>query len=436
MFKISKKILIGGAIGNALEMYDYVIWGLFSAYLSKEFLPPQSKLSNIFLLFLMTYVLRPVGALFGGILADQIGRKKVLILSLFSMGICTSLVGILPSYNQIGVYATFFLLLIRFIQVFSIGGEYITSISLLIESSEKNRAGYFGSWAAFGLNFGTLFASLLGAFTLHLIDMHLLPEWGWRLAFIFSILTMVAGMVIRYSLPESFPFIMKNARNSIPPFSSIIKETFLTLKSQLVQSFLVFFLVWLGTATTVLLFLYAPIHMNNINHISSTESLIINSCSLAVVIVAIPFFGYLSDFFGRIKIIFYGISTLLVLILPYFNWLSTGSFSQVLIAHILVGIPAAALFAVIPVFITELFPLAIRCSITNFIYSIAVCLGGGITPVLALNLAGQGVGRYFPSLIIIILGFINFIFMAIFYLKYKKNRPFLNQLYLVKEVKD
>ncbi|MDR3504323.1 MAG: MFS transporter [Legionella sp.] len=110
MLTVSKKTIIGGAIGNALEMYDYVIWGLFSVYLSKAFLSPNSKLSDIFFLFLLTYILRPIGSLIGGILADQLGRKKILTLSIFLMGACTSIVGILPTYAHIGVTSVFLLL--------------------------------------------------------------------------------------------------------------------------------------------------------------------------------------------------------------------------------------------------------------------------------------------------------------------------------------
>jgi MHS family proline/betaine transporter-like MFS transporter len=163
MLSLSKKTIIGGAIGNALEMYDYVIWGLFSVYLSKEFLPPNSKLSDIFFLFLLTYILRPIGSLVGGILADQAGRKKILTLSIFLMGICTSIVGILPSYADIGVISVFLLLFIRLIQVFAVGSEYISSIALLIESCNPKKKGYFGSWAAFGVNTGVLISSLFAS---------------------------------------------------------------------------------------------------------------------------------------------------------------------------------------------------------------------------------------------------------------------------------
>lgn len=318
MFNISKKTIIGAAIENALEMYDYVIWGLFSVYLSKEFLPPHSQLSDIFFLFLITYILRPIGGLMGGILADQEGRKKVLTFSIFLMGICTSVVGILPSYEQIGVISVFLLLFIRLIQVFSVSSEYISSIALLIESCDKRKRGYFGSWAAFGVNTGILISSLFGTFVLYLIDIKVLPNWGWRLVFMLAFLTMIVGFWIRNSLPESLEFIAENARNRKKSVFEILYNVFQIIKSQPFNTILVFSLVCFGVATTILLFIYAPIHMITVNHIHNTQSLMINSLSLLLLILLIPICGAISDYLGRIQVILMSSVMLLLLSLPYF----------------------------------------------------------------------------------------------------------------------
>ena len=430
MFNVSKKTIISGAIGNALEMYDYVIWGIFSIYLSKEFLPPQSKMSDIFFLFLITYILRPIGSLVGGILADQVGRKRVLILSVFLMGICTSIIGILPSYERIGVIAVFVLLFIRLIQVFSVGSEYISSISLLIESCDKKRRGYFGSWAAFGVNAGMLVSSLVGALILYLIDLDILPSWGWRLAFILSFITMIVGFWIRNSIPESLEFILENARREKRSFKEILNDAVSTVKLQLFESMLVFSLVCFGTATTILIFIYAPIHMTTVNHIHNTQSLVINSSSLALLIALIPFCGYLSDKCGRAKIIAAGIITLLILILPYFELLSSGTFYQILLFHIVIGIPCACIFAATPVFITELFPLSIRCSVTNLIYSLAACLGGGITPLIAFKLGNNADGHYSPGFILVLAGCVSLVLLGFFL---KRKQYVINKLAQVSE---
>lgn len=411
MFKISKKIIISGAVGNALEVYDYMIWGLLSIFLSKEFLPPHANLSDIFFLFFITYILRPFGSLLGGMLADQLGRKKILTLSIFVMGLCTALVGILPSYKQVGVISVFLLLFIRLIQVMSIGSEYISSISWLIESCEKGKRSYFGSWAAFGANAGMFMASLISTLILYLIDIHILPAWGWRIAFIFAAITMLFGYWIRDSIPESQEFIANNARSDYRTLSDIFNETISLLKQQALESMVVFLLVFFGVSTTVLIFVYVPTHLVIVNHLSNTQAFLINSLGLVIVTTLIPFMGKTADSKGRIRFIVIGITTLLFFIIPYFMLLTSGTFYQILFFHCFLAVPCAAIFAITPVFITDLFPQPIRCSIVNLIYSVAACLGGGVIPLIALKM-----GEYHahsPSYILIFLGLASLLILLL-----------------------
>jgi len=426
MFKTSKKIIISGAIGNALEMYDYVIWGLFSVFLSTEFLPPQSSLSDIFFLFLITYILRPFGSLLGGMLADQIGRKKVLTMSILLMGIGTALVGILPSYEQIGVASVLLLLFIRSIQVFAVRSEYISSVSLLIESCEKDKKGYFGSWAAFGINAGMLIASLTGALILYLIDIHLLPSWGWRLAFILAFLTMLFGFWIRRSIPESQEFISNHARSEKRTLSNILVDTISLLKQQLFESFVVFSLVLFGVATTVLIFVTAPLHLVTVNGLSHTQAFLVNSFGLAIVTLLIPLMGIASDLYGRTRLLLAGVITLMIFIVPYFSCFTSGTFSQIVLFQGVIALPCAAIFAMTPVFITEIFPQSVRCSIANLIYSIAAIAGGGFTPWITLKL-----GEHYdlsPSYTLILLGSISLITLILFM---KQDSQKTNRLLLV-----
>ena len=419
MFKVSKKIIVSGAIGNALEMYDYAIWSLFSVYLTKEFLPPQSNLKDMFILFLITYFLRPIGGFFFGLLSDQLGRKKILTISIFIMGLCTTAVGIIPSYQHIGVIAVFLLLFSRLIQVLAVGGEYISSIAFLIESCEKSRKGYFGSWAAFGVNAGVLFASLIGAIILYCMKMGFLPENGWRIAFVVSFITTMMGCWVRNAVPESFEFIIANARKERRTVLDIAKETFRTIKTQFIESLLVFTLVWFGVSATMLIFIYAPIHMVTINNLVDYQSFSINSISLLLVIIMIPIFGMMSDRYGRSKMLFISIIFLLMMIIPYYVYLSTGNFYEILFCHLLIGIPCASIFSITPVFITELFPLSIRCASAGLIYSIAACFGGGITPLLALFLSHSVYGSHSPWIVLLFPGLLSLI--VLFCLKFKDD---------------
>jgi len=419
MFKISKKIMISGAIGNALEMYDYAIWGLFSIYLTKEFLPPHSNLSDMFFLFLLTYILRPISGFVFGILSDQLGRKNILTFCIFIMGICTTAVGFIPSYQSIGVLSVFLLLFTRLVQAFAVGGEYISSVSLLIESCEKSKRGYFGSWAAVGVNAGILAASLVASALIYAMKQGLIPSYGWRIGFILSFITMIVGYWIRSSIPDSFDFIIENARKEKRPFFGIAKETLYGIKKRFAESLAVFALVWFGVTATMIVFIYAPIHMTTVNNLFNYQSLLINSISLVLLIILIPIFGILSDKYGRIKTLFIPSLASLIMIVPYYLSISTGSFYQSLVAQLIIAIPCAGIFSITPVIITEIFPLHIRCSSTGFIYSLAICFGGGITPLIALKLSNSLSGAYSPGLLLMLPGLLSLI--SLWVLQTKKN---------------
>ncbi len=429
MFRISKKTILAGAVGNTLEFYDYVIWEIFSLYLLKEFLPPQSSLADLFFLFLITYIFRPLGSFIGGIFTDQLGRKKTLIIYILLMGGCTALVGLLPSYQQVGFLSVLLLVLIRILQVFAVGGEYFSSLALLIESCEKNKRGFYGSWAAFGVNAGTLLASSIAALFFYLIDKELLPSWGWRIAFLISFITMLLGLWLRVSIPESLEFIIENARSQKKPFLVILKDALFTIKSQQLETLVTFTLGFFGVSASMLIFVYAPIYMAKLHTVTATQSFLINSISLIVVISLIPIFGLISDKVGRIKIISRGIIGLLVLILPYFMFITSGDFKQLLWSQVIIAIPCACIFSTAPVLITELFPLSVRCSVTGLVYSVAASLGGGITPWLAFKCSNFSEGSYLPSLIIFFSGVASLIVLK---LLHKKNKDWVPHLVLVK----
>ncbi|MBA2649173.1 MAG: MFS transporter [Legionella sp.] len=218
-------------------------------------------------------------------------------------------------------------------------------------------------------------------------------------------MTMLIGFWIRNSLPESLEFITENARRERKKFFEIFINVLSIFKTQPFNTVFVFSLVCFGVSTTMLVYIYAPIYMATVNHIHNTQAFIINSFSLVLLILIIPISGLISDYLGRPKTIFIGSMTLLLFAMPYFRLLSSGSFYQVLFGHILAAIPCACIFAATPVLITEIFPLSIRCSTTNLIYSLASCLGGGITPLVAFRLAENA--NYSPGSILVMLGGIN-----------------------------
>jgi MHS family proline/betaine transporter-like MFS transporter len=430
MFNVSKKTILSGAVGNMLEIYDYAVWELLAVFLTREFLPPNSNLSDVFFIFLTTYLFRPVGGVILCLLADQAGRKRVLTISVITMGLCTAMVAILPGYQGIGISATILLLFIRLVQVFSLGGEYISSISLLIESCDKARRGYYGSWAAFGVSVGIMVASIVVTLITYLIEKSIIPDWGWRFAFVISLLTAILGFWIRSSIPESYEFITNNARCEKRNISDIFRSAIFSLKSRRIESMMVFFLVWFGVSITSIFYLFAPIYMANMNDISSSYAFGINTLSLLIVIIFIPFFGGLSDNHGRVKVLSFGIGSILLIIIPYLITIYSGTLFQVTLAHLLIAFPCACVFSITPVLITEIFPIEIRCTLTGIIYSVASCLGGGLTPIIAFRLAKNEHGPYLLGLFLLLTGYFCFLGLILLISKQKNNSrlKFLSEL--------
>jgi MHS family proline/betaine transporter-like MFS transporter len=161
-----RKTLIAGCVANVLEWYDFALYGYFASVLAKLFFPAQDELNSLILtfeVFAAGYLMRPLGAAFFGNLGDKVGRKKVLIISVTLMAASTVLIGVLPTYAQIGIMAPILLTLLRLIEGFSVGGEFTGTISFIVEHSQKSRRGFAGSFATFSLIGGILLGSAIGA---------------------------------------------------------------------------------------------------------------------------------------------------------------------------------------------------------------------------------------------------------------------------------
>jgi len=181
-----RRIIASSVIGNLLENFDVMICAFLAQFIAITFFPSNSFENNIFntfIIFFIGYLSRPIGSILIGLYADQIGRKKTLIFSIIMVGVCTAIIGVIPSYQSIGITSTILFSFFRILQNISVGGEYISSIAYLIENAEKKEKGFLGSWVSVGFNLGSLFASLLVFILIYLIEESILPTWSWRVIF-------------------------------------------------------------------------------------------------------------------------------------------------------------------------------------------------------------------------------------------------------------
>jgi len=221
---------------------------------------------------------------------------------------------------------------------------------------------------------------------------------SWRVIFILAIFGTGVGFWIRRSLPESLEYIINDANDPMPKKREILRQAIGLIRAYPSRCLAIMSIAWLGVGETATLFVYSPIHMTTINHFSQHQALGMNTVCLLFLIPLIPFFGYLSDYYSKIKLLVFSTLAFSLLAIPYFIVLSSGSYLQILIFKLLFCIPSACYYSIAPVLITETFPIRLRCTSLGLIYQITASLAAGITPLALLYLVQhvQGV-QYSPA---------------------------------------
>lgn len=407
-----KKVIGIGIIGNVLEWYDLTIYGYFSAVLAKLFFPNDNfaiSLLYTFSVFAISFLIRPLGALLFGLLGDRLGRKKALFFSLMLICIPTTLMGLIPTYQQIGVFAPILLILLRVLQGLSIGGEFSSSILFLTENAPKNRKGFLGSFVFFGAGIGWLLGSLVCALTNHYFSEQTLHEWGWRVPFLFGSLTGIFGLYLRSYAKETDEFIQLEKTKGVS--KSPLKELYASSKQPL------FITVGLGALSAIggyLIYAYIPTYLNQVVKMPLKDALFLNTISLAAFTSLVPIAGRISDQVGKKNLFLVSSLGILLLAVPIFYLLQMGSYFVTLLA-LLTFAPLMALFqAPYPAAMHELFPTSIRASAVAIGYNIATALFAGTCPLICTLLITVTGNSYAPAYYLMLAASITFI-VALFH---------------------
>jgi len=376
----NKKLLknsFGGVIGNIMEWYDFAVFGFLAPIITLQFFPNDSELTGLIMtygIFATGYMMRPLGGVFFGYIGDKFGRKKALILSIFMMAIPTVLIGLMPTYEQIGIYAALLLVLLRMIQGLSVGGELIGSVSFMVEIASEKQKGFLGSLtlssAIGGLLLGsslvTLLSSILGESVMH--------EWGWRVPFLLGVIILAIGLWLREGMSES-PEFLKEEKESFHLLSAIIKE-----KYQIIQ---LSAMISLTTIASYIMFVWMPTYLSDIIKHPLKDALLLNTYAMIVLLFTIPLAGYLSDKVGRVKMMIYATIAMLILVYPLFKLLQQGDWHLVLIAQITFALIVGFLQGPMPSLMAEMFPVHIRYTSIGIGYNFSVALLGGTAPIMA-----------------------------------------------------
>lgn len=367
-------IILIGLIGNVMEWYDFAVYGYFAGVLGKLFFPstdPGLSLIASFGAFAAGFLMRPLGGLLFGRIGDALGRQAAMTLSVLAMAIPTVLMACLPTYDQIGIFAPLALVLLRIIQGLSVGGEYTSSLVYLAENSPENRRAFTAIWGSWGAVFGMVLGSGVGLLTATLLGNEILEAWGWRIPFAIGGAVALAGFMIRRRMPEEIPREPEKA-----PVMTILKN----YRSHISR----IALINLGSGVAYYtVFVYAVTYIRNIDHFSETVALELNTASMLVLLVALPLAAWLSDRFGRIRMVTVSVTALLLMAFPLFSMIHNSDLDQVLIAEISFAFLVAMSTGGMVALNVELMPNDVRCTGLAVAYNLAHGIFGGTTPLIA-----------------------------------------------------
>lgn len=373
--------LAAGTVGNILEWYDFALYGFMASILSGLFFPTGDSLVSLIAtygVFAVGFIMRPLGSVLFGWLGDTLGRSRTLLLSVAMMAIPTLLLGLLPTYAAIGIAAPVLLVVVRMVQGLSVGGEFSTSVTYLVETAPPEQRGFAGSWANIGSLMGMLLGSGAASLALNLLSPADLEAWGWRLPFLLGGILGTIALLMRRGLPES-PHFQRYEQARCP--NSPMAQAFVCNRTEMAQGTL--FAASYG-ALFYLALVYLPTWISETTAISLSTSMEINTLTLALLIPVIPLAGWISDRHVRRKAFLIAALALLgsggiVLIL----WMQTGSLRAVTIGQIGLGLVLAVPMGVAPALFTELFPETDRLTGYSIVFNVGLGIVGGLTPLLA-----------------------------------------------------
>ncbi|HWZ96905.1 MAG TPA: MFS transporter [Candidatus Dormibacteraeota bacterium] len=393
---------LAGLIGNMLEWFDFAVYGYFASDIGSQFFPkssPSAQQLLAFAVFAIGFFARPVGSLVLGLIGDRIGRRALLTLSIALMGGSTLILGLLPTYQQIGLAAPLLLITMRLIQGFSVGGEYTGSMVYTTESASPLARGLISSSTAAGVTLGFI----LGSGSAWLVNVSLGKEevavWGWRIPFIASVLLCVAGWFLRRGLHETAEG-LKAVAIRPPLLPSLIADWLPMVRT--------FGIVAMTNAAYYLTFTYVVERRKTLHGGGGSGFLLANTVSLVLVLIAKPLGGWLSDRVGRRRLMLILTVATMSLIYPALWLMLYGMPWEFLFGQFLLAVPLGMALGLQGAMVVEIFPLRTRVTSMSFAYSITLALAGGTAPLVSAWLIQRFGAPLAPAYYVMLYGAIGF----------------------------
>jgi metabolite-proton symporter len=395
------RVVLASFIGTTIEWYDFFLYGTAAALVFNRLFFPELDESAGTMASFATYAVgffaRPAGGIVFGHFGDRMGRKSMLVTTLMLMGLATFFIGVLPTYDQIGVAAPVLLVVLRFIQGFGVGGEWGGAVLMAVEHGHRGRRGLYASWVQAGVPAGLLLATAVFKLFSRLPEEAFL-RWGWRAPFLLGIALLGCGLFIRLQIFESplFEQMRERKEQSRAPLFEVLRRyprnVVLAMGARFAENgaFYIF---------TVFVLSYATAELD------MPRTLVLNSVLVAseAQFVAIPVFGILSDRIGRRPVYLAGAAALAAFAFPFF-WIVDSADPVTITLAIVIGLVAhAAMYAPQAAFFSELFGTDVRYTGASIGYQLASPLSGGVAPLISMALLKWAGGRPWPVAVYMIL---------------------------------
>lgn len=391
----TRQAATAAAVGNIVEWYDWSVYAIFAFYFSAQFFPsddPTAALISTFAVFAVGFIARPIGSVTLGRITDRMGRKTALTVTVLIIAIASTLIGLAPTAETIGIWAAVWLVAMRSAQGLALGAESSAIGAFLVESSRSGRRGVLVSVYAATTAIGALLGSVLGLILTWLLSSDQMRDFGWRIPFLIGGILGVAALIVRRHAHETLP---DDHEPDPHPVRTLVRDHKALIGTTLIVGgalALPFFVLVTGFPAIVELLGAEP-------QVAFGASIV----GLTLIASLTPLFGALSDKIGRRPVLLMGLAGLFVLTIPGVALLWDPSTAwRVFAAQILAVIPIAALQGTVFVSLIEKYPVALRGSGFGFFWAVAMAVFGGTGPMIATYLAERGITfvmtAYFLSL--------------------------------------
>ncbi|WP_343673486.1 MFS transporter [Paraburkholderia heleia] len=379
------KAIFAITLGNGLEFFDFTVYSFFASIIGSLYFPVHGSLNQLMLAvgsFGVGFVVRPIGGIVIGALADRVGRKAAMTLTLWLMALGSALIAFAPTYAQIGLAAPALILLARLVQGFAVGGEVGASTALLLEYADDRSRGFYGSWQFVSQGLNTVCGALVGVALSTLLSQAALESWGWRVPFVIGMLVVPVGVYIRRHLDETLPYhVQVEDTEPVADAARPLREIFGRHRRALVAGVVT---TIGGTAANYIVLFYMSTYAIKILGLPMSVGMSAALVAALVTAICSPFAGSLSDRLGRKRVMGVSRVLLIAVIYPAFMVIHAVPAVPTVLAVVAV-LGAIVAFTAVPniVMLPELFPQSIRVTGMSVVYCVGVSIFGGFAQFFA-----------------------------------------------------